>query len=71
MLGKRCPECGHDKFMVTAHVTQDWVVDGCGNFVRSLNDCVEVTHHPNDEDIWDCEKCFHSGSGKDFIRTSS
>lgn len=63
---KRCPECGAESFFVTAHVTQDWVVDGFGNFIKSIDDCVEVTHRPNDEDIWSCYNCSFSAAGREF-----
>ena len=63
---KQCPRCGSKCFCVTAHVTQDWVVDENGAFLRSNNDCVEVTHFPDDEDVWDCESCGYSAAGKEF-----
>ena len=63
---KQCPRCGSKCFCVTAHVTQDWIVDENGMFLRSINDCVEVTHSPDDEDIWECESCGYSGTGKEF-----
>lgn len=52
-----CPNhCGAN-FEVTAHVTQDWQVDAEGNFEKALNQCVEVTHGPQDSDCWECSKC--------------
>ena len=63
---KKCPKCGCTKFHATAHVTQDWEVDQNGNFVKSLNDCVEVTHFPDDEDVWDCANCGYSAAGSEF-----
>lgn len=63
---KRCPKCGAMSFCVTAHVTQDWVVDAYGNFIRSNNDCVEVVHFPSDDDIWDCNNCGFSAEGSVF-----
>ena len=63
---KRCPMCGHDLFVVTAHVTQDWVVDAAGDFVAVSADCIDVTHRPDDEDIWECESCRFSDAGKAF-----
>ena len=51
MKMKRCPKCGNTKFSVTAHVTQDWIVDKFGNFDSVITDCVEVTHKPDDDDI--------------------
>ena len=54
----KCPNCESTKFLVTAHVTQDWEVEENGNFIKCTNECVEVTHEPNEEDIWTCAKCF-------------
>lgn len=63
----RCPKCGGKTFGATAHVTQDWELDEFGTFQKSLNDCVEVTHAPDQNDIWDCRKCGFSGAGIEFI----
>lgn len=63
---KRCPMCGHDLFVVSAHVVQDWVVDDTGDFVSVSADCVEVTHRPDDSDIWECEHCGFSAEGTAF-----
>lgn len=63
---KRCPKCGAMSFYVTAHVTQDWVVDENGDWIRTEDDCIEVTHFPNDDDVWDCANCGFSAAGKEF-----
>lgn len=63
---KTCPRCGSHAFLVTAHVTQDWKVDGNGNFISCLADCVEVTHVPDDEDIWVCAQCGYDAAGSEF-----
>lgn len=47
----RCPICGGTVFCATAHVTQDWELDETGTFQKCLNDCVEVTHFPDKDDI--------------------
>lgn len=60
---KVCPVCGGTEFLVTAHVTQGWKVDGNGNFIECTNECDEVTHTPDDEDMWQCAKCGHCASG--------
>ena len=65
-MKKRCPKCGAMSFYVTAHVTQDWVVDENGDWIRTEDDCVEVTHFPNDDDIWDCANCGFSAAGEEF-----
>lgn len=63
---KRCPKCWGRRFCVTAHVTQDWIVDGHGSFIKSNSDCVEVTHFPDDDDIWSCILCGFSDAGSVF-----
>lgn len=63
---KRCPKCGGEQFYVSAHVVQDWTVDANGDFIKVNNDCIEVTHFPDDEDVWDCAKCGYSASGQEF-----
>lgn len=63
---KRCPVCGGQEFGVTAHVTQDWVVDKYGSFVSCRDECVETIHVPDDDDVWDCMGCGFSTAGKHF-----
>lgn len=63
---KRCPECGGKRFVVTAHVTQDWVVDEFGNYIKTIEDCIEVTHRPDSDDLWECFECGYSAIGKEF-----
>lgn len=63
---KRCPKCGGTRFGVTAHVTQDWLVDADGQFMKQLDSCVEVTHRPDDDDVWDCYECGYSAAGREF-----
>lgn len=52
-----CKNCGSIRFGVTAHVTQDWIVDYNGAFEKCSCDCVEVTHAPDDGDVWTCAEC--------------
>ena len=63
---KKCPSCGGKRFCVTAHVTQDWLVDENGFFDRVICDCIDVTHKPDDDDIWECYECGHDGPGSEF-----
>lgn len=63
---KKCPKCGCEKFLVTAHVTQGWVVDGSGNFLETTSECEEVIHSPGDDDIWTCFSCGFNSDGKNF-----
>lgn len=63
---KRCPKCGCKRFYVTAHVTQDWIVDEYGDFIEVIEDCVEVTHFPDDMDFWTCADCGHEDRGSEF-----
>lgn len=63
---KKCPRCGGTRFDVTAHVTQDWVVDENGNFMRELDTCSAVLHMPDDDDLWECHECGYEASGREF-----
>lgn len=62
---KKCPKCGATSFRVTAHVTQDWVVDENGDFIYCLDDRVEV-NFPDDDEVWDCNNCNYSDAGREF-----
>lgn len=62
----RCPKCGAESFIVTAHVAQDWKVDSMGTFLECMDECVEVTHQPDDDDMWNCANCGFSGAGREF-----
>lgn len=63
---KKCPNCGCEEFFVTAHVTQDWLVDKDGEFMQVENECVDVTHSPKDDDIWQCADCGYDAAGYKF-----
>ena len=63
---KKCPRCGYKRFIVSAHVVQEWVVDENESFEEVWNDCICVTHNPNDEDIWQCYDCGFESVGREF-----
>ena len=63
---KRCPKCGNDTFYVTAHVTQGWIVDDGGEYLETTEECEEVTHKPDDLDIWECVNCGYEDRGEAF-----
>lgn len=67
---KRCPKCGCTTFHVSAHVVQDWEVNANGAFQKVIDDCIEVTHFPDDQDIWDCACCGYSQAGSAFNITN-
>ena len=53
-----CPKsAAHKRFSVTAHVAQEWQVDGSGNFVRVIQDCTDVVHKPDSQDLFQCLTC--------------
>ena len=66
MRRKMCPKCGFGVFIVTVHVTQDWEVDEYGGWINTIDNCAEVTHHADDDDMWVCVKCGHNAPGRDF-----
>ncbi len=47
----------HGVFVVTAHVAQAWVVGKDGVFRDCVDECMQVTHRPDSEDIYVCEEC--------------
>ena len=63
---KICPKCRNKTFLVTAHIVQGWLVDENGEFMEVTEDCVCVSHHPDNEDIWTCEKCGYDAAGEEF-----
>ena len=63
---KKCPKCGGTEFIVSAHVVQDWLVDENGNYIRTVEDYVETSHRPDDDDIWMCYQCGHDAAGREF-----
>lgn len=58
-----CPNNhNHKEFSVTAHVTQQWKVCENGEFIETLDNCIEVTHGPNAHDfIFTCIDCGSKG----------
>ena len=65
----KCPLCGNTSFHVTAHVTQTWEVDEEGDFVEEVTSCDEITHKPDDDDIWNCANpdCSWSGARSEAV----
>jgi hypothetical protein len=58
MLKVTCPKNSkHDRFETTAHVTQDWIVDNTGEFVRVSRACVQTDHGPMKGNIFTCCQC--------------
>jgi len=49
----------HNKFITTAHVMQEWIVDKEGNFIKIAKggSCLEVTHKPDFDNLWTCQIC--------------
>ena len=64
----QCPQCGGTCFSATAHVTQIWMLCGSGKFMESISNCVDVTHQPNDDDLWECLNCEFKAAGVKFIK---
>lgn len=47
----------HNRFVVTAHVTESWLVDEGGLFVEAFDDDNEVVHRPDADDLYTCIDC--------------
>jgi succinate dehydrogenase/fumarate reductase-like Fe-S protein len=57
----------HKKFITTAHVMQEWVVDEKGNFleVEDGGHNLEVTQDPDPANIWHCAICGEQATVED------
>lgn len=48
----------HDRFMATAHVTEDWILDKDGHFVEVDKSYTSITtHYPTKKDVIICKIC--------------
>ena len=63
---KRCPKCGFEEFYVNAHVVQGWLVDNNGEYIATTEECVCISHEPDDDDIWECKICGYADAGYVF-----
>ena len=62
---KICPKCGGREFITTAHVIEEWIVDSDGNYLDTY--CTgDVTHTPDDDNIWQCNNCGYDAAGTEF-----
>ena len=61
-----CPHCGGKRFIATGHVVQEWILDECGLCIEVKDDCICVTHEPDDQDLWQCYECGYEAAGKEF-----
>ena len=63
---KRCPKCGCEEFYIDVHVVQGWLVDSDGDYITTTDECVCISHKPNDFDIWECKHCGYDDVGYVF-----
>lgn len=52
-----CPKCGNNTFITSAHVMQDLEVDAEGNYLDTVNGCVQVDQDPDQDNSWSCSRC--------------
>lgn len=54
----RCPECPekHKRFVTTAHVVEEWVVNERGDY-QDTKGVLEVVHRPDPGNHWHCYEC--------------
>lgn len=65
-----CPNgCKEATFITPAHVMQDWKVDALGTFIESVNDCLEVTHAPDNNNFWECSECGEEAEAVECLRS--
>ena len=53
----KCPnDPNHKRFITTAHVVEEWVVDKHGNWIDTIQS-LETTHRPDKDNVWNCYEC--------------
>ena len=53
-----CPNNeNHKEFVTSVNVVADWKIDSKGNYLESLDDCVELIEGPNQYNTWECIEC--------------
>ena len=62
----KCPKCGGKKFSTTAHVCQDWMIDEDAEFIETISECIQVTHKPDEDNLWSCLECDYEAAGSAF-----
>lgn len=67
----RCPKCGGTEFSASAHVVQDWIINSNGDCVSCRDDCVEILHEPDLDDMCDCEECGYSAAMREFVTNAA
>ena len=56
-----CPNGCNASFYTTGHVMQEWEVDEQGTFISVSEECIQVTHDVDYDNIWTCTKCGAAG----------
>jgi len=46
----------HNKFLTTAHVMEEWLVDAEGNWIETRQ-CLQTDHGPDPDNDWACAIC--------------
>jgi len=56
-LKATCPTSpDHKRFVTTAHVMEEWIVDEHGNWIETLQ-CLETDQEANPRNTWTCKEC--------------
>lgn len=56
-----CPNGCDSNFSTVGHVMQEWEVNAYGEFVSVIDDCIQITHGANRDNIWTCRNCGAEG----------
>lgn len=56
-----CPNGCNANFITSAHVMQEWEVNAFGEFQEVVSDCLQVTHPPDQCNLWICSICGAEG----------
>ncbi len=55
----------HKRFYTTVHITQGWEVDSNGNFIDTIQTCIDVIRKPNIEHLYECMECAEDAVAED------
>ena len=62
----RCPKSrDHLRFVTTAHVQEEWVVDQHGNWIET-RETLDTVHGPDAGNIWTCAWCGARAEVRDY-----
>lgn len=56
-----CPNGCNSHFTTTGHIMQEWEVDCQGHYIQVTEECLQVTHDADFDNVWICTSCGAEG----------